>query len=846
MESSRSLCFVPSQGPPFSGDDGHPPKALQLSSGNVGFNGSDASFDDFKTDLVDNYHLGEAPSILNSRTTNVEGGSSHLEERSRRRRKDGARSYPWRRRNFIRYELDSERYRAYRLKSSQNSDQKWVILKGYLKDNENWMKLVTAEHKDAAKSSCHVLSPPTRILGSNAPPFIRQIEFEMFLEDAATKRLHTFTSIQSEIGSALRPLENVHEWEKYFPHLAAYYQRHGHIDSELISLETEIELLRDHPPHGSRLCINPFIVVAGGVNYQDWRSTTRLYEKGSWVRDARKGVELDKHAQELPAENLENSPDTKLILPIKSSWWAHNVIAEILTRITTARTQGDPSAEYRAEQWGRQFLANISMMQEISAMPRNGDSSRVVAILLWKFRQTKPGETATTTWRKLTPPSPQIHLDAYTQAPAALVTHSPTILDATLQGEPDRDPAAYGDEQYPEQPSFFVEDPESIITGQPSQVNSGSSTPTPDLQSLPSSTATSFASSGSGSLHHDHHVARSTYGFEDAAYHSQDLHSSSQGSLYQDSAYGTQSVKYESQDIEYLDPGYPDSSEAYPIHHRDPNGFFQYHDQQLNESSKDMPLMTRHHSSQYSVEEHHDHAGAPELFPQRPHHSHDTILPTLDHSTEDDISPNFTGGQIQISLDEHADLLLAPEADTLPQQNSFRNSSLEVPEAPQGESEMIGEFRAERRDIYCSASQDLANLDDEGGMQPIAPHQEERHCQAFLSAETIQRRQQGELVLHHPQPHQSLQHHLDSAQWQTHTLWSHAENERNGICSNFEADIAHNEMQDQIPDFAEDEFQEAGHIIGEVSRVGERDIDEIERDMAREIRRDLSGIELED
>ena len=126
MESSRSLCFVPSQGPPFPDDDEYPSKALQLSSGNVGFNGSDASFDDFKPDLVDSYHLGEAPSILNSRTANVEGNSSHLEERRRRRRRDGTRYYPWQRRNFIRYELDSERYRAYRLKSNQNSDQKWV------------------------------------------------------------------------------------------------------------------------------------------------------------------------------------------------------------------------------------------------------------------------------------------------------------------------------------------------------------------------------------------------------------------------------------------------------------------------------------------------------------------------------------------------------------------------------------------------------------------------------------------------------------------------------------------------------------------------------------------------
>lgn len=703
------------------------------------------------------------------------------------------------------------------------------------------MKLVTAEPRDSAQSSCHALSPPTRILGSNAPPFIHQIDFEMFLEDAVAKRLHTFTSIQSEIGSALRPLEDLYEWDKYFPHLAAYYQRHGHIDSELISLETDIDLLRDHPPHGSRLCINPFIFIAGGVNYQDWRSTTRLYEKGCWVRDARKGVELDKHAQKLPTENLENSPDIKLILQIKSSWWAHNVIAEILTRITTARTQGDPSAEYRAEQWGRQFLANMSMMQEISAIPRNGDSSQVVAILLWKFRQTKPGETATTTWRKLTPPSPRIHVDACSQAPATLLTQSPTILDVTLQGEAEMNPIAYDNERYPGQPSFFVENPESIITGQPSEVSSSSSTPTPDLQSLPSSTATSFASSGSGSLHHDHHLARSSYDFEDATYHSQGLHSSSQGSIYPDSACEAQNLEYESQDIDYLDP-----AEAYAIHHRDTNSFFPCHNQQLNESSKDMPLMTWHCSSQYTVDEHHDHADAPQLFPRQSHYSHDTILPTLDHATEDGISQDFTGGQIQISFAEHEHELLAPEADMLSQQHNFRNFSLEVPKAPQGESEMIGGLRMERRDGHYSASQDLANVDDEGGMQSVAPHQDGSHCQAFHGDEAILRPQQGELVLHHPQPHQSLQHHLDSTQWQAHTLWSHAENGSDEISASFETDIAHNEMQNQIPGFADDEFQEPDHIIGEVGGVVERDIDEIERDMAREIRRDLSGVELED
>ena len=132
MEFDRSLCVLPSQGPPYSIEGGEkcesPPRALQLSSGNIGSVGSEPTFDILKPELSHQHCREEAPSIFSTRTNHADGSLARVGERRRRRqRRDaGSRQYPWQRdRNFIRYELDSERYRAYRLKTRQSNDQVW-------------------------------------------------------------------------------------------------------------------------------------------------------------------------------------------------------------------------------------------------------------------------------------------------------------------------------------------------------------------------------------------------------------------------------------------------------------------------------------------------------------------------------------------------------------------------------------------------------------------------------------------------------------------------------------------------------------------------------------------------
>ena len=726
-----------------------------------------------------------------------------------------------------------------------------------------------SRHAYMYRSSSHILPPPTGILGSNVPPSVVQVDLEIFLNDATGKRLHTFTSIQSDIGSGPRHLEDVFGWRNLYPDLACYYQDDevGQVDPELILLEMNIDVLHDHPNKPSTLGINPFIVVAGGIGFRDWRSVTHLYEKGTLVRDERKGIKLDDHPLPLEAENLRNSDAAKVVLQMKSSWWANNVIAEILNRTTAARAHEDQHAVYEAERWGRRFLADMSMMQEIYATPKSDEIPRRLAILLWKFRQTEHSETATTTWRKLEPPYPRIHLDSPTRSPTLPFLHPPMpmAIDTSLQYELSPQRTTFND-GYMGQSSFFVDDPESIITGQPSETNSASSTPTPDSQSLPSSTATSFASSGSGSLHHSHQLAASSAAYHDPIYLPQEWHFDSQQSMNstQDSEYLPDDLAYESQSAEYPPqrPTYPDPSEAYPSHGKDPDNIFHYNSLELHHEPEAFPPIARQQSvqSEYSIAEHQPHPYG-SLSRQ---HSYDVNGESpfdFDHRGDSTIAQDFTGGQIHISFAEHEQRqyhydppLVAPEADMLSAVHSCYGSQQEAIDAAHAEPEASSALHLHRRQSHYSASQDLEDLESEGdGMELVAQCHDEQpqpHEQPFAIDQTVHHsQQQGELILHHPQPHQSLQHHLDSAQWQTHELWANinkVEDEYEEPSPAFDTEILQFPVPREAAESVGPELQEAGHIIGEISASLERDIEEIERDIAREIRRDLSGVELRD
>lgn len=77
---------------------------------------------------------------------------------------------------------------------------------------------------------------------------------------------------------------------------------------------------------------------------------------------------------------------------------------EIVARIREAKALGDGEAVQKAENWARELVEGISIVQDIWVTSRADRSPRKVATLLWNFRGAGDGEVGTTTWRGLLPP----------------------------------------------------------------------------------------------------------------------------------------------------------------------------------------------------------------------------------------------------------------------------------------------------------------------------------------------------------------------------------------------------------------------------------------------------------
>lgn len=338
-------------------------------------------------------------------------------------------------------------------------------------------------------------SAPSKLSPPNFPS-VKEIKFEMLLEDRKAHRLHTFTSMQNKFGLFPSSFDEMLEKGKYLPHLDTYYHGQKPIDYELIMLETKVDLIRHQFPSGSQIRIEPFIIVAGGRNYRDWHFCTRFFENGFRIRDGRNGIHLVEKAQTLPVRYSGDTSEIELELQMQSRWWSQNIIAEIHNRVMLARRHETPSPVYQAEQWGRQYLANLSVTQEIWAFPCDGKSAEMATVLLWKFQQTEPGEAGIMTWRKLTPSPAQTQVEAY---PYASPTLSSPSSHLALQGEL-KSKSSLDSEEFLRQPSLFVENAESIMIS--SELSEGYITP--EWQSLSSGTA---PSSGFESNPHRHHGA---------------------------------------------------------------------------------------------------------------------------------------------------------------------------------------------------------------------------------------------------------------------------------------------------------------------------------------------------
>lgn len=279
-------------------------------------------------------------------------------------------------------------------------------------------------------SSMENLPPFEETLGSScqmAPQCrVESFDFKMWVNPPAPdnqrhEALHVCTALAHDAQRAATPLEHIPNWRSLYPDLAPISED-ADFDCNLVFMESKLDLMPDSPPTGSRLGIDFFARFANGSAYEVWDYTTVFYEKGRCVHDCSGELRF----------KVEGSSEcvgtTKLEMSLESSWWVKFFFkASERRRVREAR--GDLDALQQVDETTRQSLKEMTVMQEIWARSyANRLPRKRVAILLWKFRQVRPGEAATTRWRDLIPPPSRIT----TNSPAPAILESQMTLDASI------------------------------------------------------------------------------------------------------------------------------------------------------------------------------------------------------------------------------------------------------------------------------------------------------------------------------------------------------------------------------------------------------------------------------
>ncbi|KAE8351157.1 TEA/ATTS domain family-domain-containing protein [Aspergillus coremiiformis] len=221
---------------------------------------------------------------------------------------------------------------------------------------------------------------------------------------------HIYTRLQGDQrhpGAPPTHLGDLPTWRTSFPHLnSVLADLDNPSNCEIILLEANLKLMDDFPPSGSKLGIQleldftqPPTEDALANQMENWSCSTYIYEDGR---------RISKTHHNIPKQQLN-----KVKPPFESSWWARR-----FTELTQDKQVNEKSGQYHAaDEQTRQFFRTLTAVQEIRASPSprrvsnqypdcSQDDSKRMAILLWKFRQTRTKEVGTTTWRRVIPPCP--------------------------------------------------------------------------------------------------------------------------------------------------------------------------------------------------------------------------------------------------------------------------------------------------------------------------------------------------------------------------------------------------------------------------------------------------------
>ncbi|KAJ5893378.1 hypothetical protein N7495_005069 [Penicillium taxi] len=332
---------------------------------------------------------------------------------------------------------------------SQSSAPKWRSSIDHTASNP-YSNLVHPTYHDPMRSvQPYVgdLPPPHYTLGSNIQESgtknIHGFSFDMWVStpqqaNRIDKALHAYTRLQGDLRQPApsMPLENVSGWRSSFPYLSSLIDdMNSPPDCDIIMLEVNLELMADFPPPGSRLGIqldldfgHPTAGDVHMVNQMDkWTCSTRIYEEGRELRET--------------YHDLPNPQSTKIKPLFESQWWAR-LFTELTQDKRIAEDSGQTDSVHATDERTRHFFRSLSAVQELRAtppssrrlsnqfQPHHGEESERMAILVWKFRQTRPGEVGTTTWRRLIPPPDRTTTNS--PRPNSGVDLPPLSLDSIL------------------------------------------------------------------------------------------------------------------------------------------------------------------------------------------------------------------------------------------------------------------------------------------------------------------------------------------------------------------------------------------------------------------------------
>ncbi|MCJ1248891.1 hypothetical protein MMC30_006112 [Trapelia coarctata] len=265
----------------------------------------------------------------------------------------------------------------------------------------------TAGHHNRAmanRPSVGLLPPAAMTLRSSAPaqlPVVQKIELDMSVFPPTTEHsrdslaYHTYTRMQSEMGAQPITSDGDPFWRERCPDLAVLYDGDGQPkNSEIILLESNLELMKTFCPQRSKLGIHLYADIISDGAYKTWTHRTVFREDGQ---------PRSEYSGRFGSMRIHNS--TRVEISLFSSWWVE-LFQEILNRRHAIEISGDLEELQEHEDQTRENIRSRSVVQEIFASTQNESreyalTEHPAVILLWKFRQTRLGEAATTSWRKL-------------------------------------------------------------------------------------------------------------------------------------------------------------------------------------------------------------------------------------------------------------------------------------------------------------------------------------------------------------------------------------------------------------------------------------------------------------